>query len=146
MQFPPMKRTIFIEDKSFYLPFPYLLFKFRGGGIFWGGYLSLAFSPEPIISLEQIVYFPWLPNVGSEDWSVCLGKKVLDIKSAINVFWNSSFQNDRWRGNVVRKKVVGSYKNWARLSLDTVCKKTSNQHSLYETRRFLDCDTKLEWE
>jgi hypothetical protein len=154
-----MKRTVFVGKKNFYVPFPYMLFQLRYG--YGYRYLSLAFSPESIISLEQIVYFPWLPNVSSADWPVCLGKKVLGIKSAINRFWNSPFQDDEWVGDIIREKVVGSYRNWARLSLDTVCKRVSKRKYCVvrdwrsptvtmDVRLFLDldsdCDTKLEWE
>jgi hypothetical protein len=144
MQFPPMKRTIFVGDKSFHLPFPNMIFKY------YSGELSLAFSSEPITSLEQIVSFPWLPNVGLGDWSVCLGEYYIsNMKLAINRFWNSSFSPcafSVWFGDTIRIKVVGSYKNWARLSLDTICKRVSKTgNRTKNVSQFLHYDAKLKW-
>jgi hypothetical protein len=136
MQFPPTKRTIFVGEKSFYLPFPYLLFQYYYGS------LSLAFSQEPITSLDQIICFPWLSNTYLNDWYVCLGDvESPNIKSAINRFWNSSFyESYGWVGDTVRKKVVGSYNNWSKLSLNTVCKRVSKIENRMNVRQFLELD------
>jgi hypothetical protein len=145
MQFPPMKRTIFVGGKSFYLPFPCLFFQYYFRS------LSVAFSPEPITSLKQTVYFPWLPNISSDNWVVCLGRNESNIKSAINIFWNSFFDSDfdgddggdddiDWEGSEVREDVVGSYKNWARLSLNTVCKRVFKINRTMNVKQFLNYD------
>jgi hypothetical protein len=146
MQFTPMKRTIFVDDENFYLPFPYLLFQFCCERDSKFGYLSVAFTSKPIISLDQIIYFPWLSNIYSDDWSVCLVReKLSNIKSAINRFWNSSFDGDEeWEGDEVREDVVGSYENWARLSLNAVCERVSKGRRVGTVKKFLN-DSDIDW-
>jgi hypothetical protein len=151
MQFPPRKRTIFVGDKSFYLPFktmgrtPPVCRNLKIGN------LSVAFVSKHITSLDQIVCLPWLPNIYS-DGSVCFGSvESQNIKSATNRFWNSSFQAPYgdilgWEGDIIRRRIVGSYENWARLSLNAVCERISKKDNLkMSVSQFLHYDAKLEW-
>jgi hypothetical protein len=149
MQFPPMKRTIFIRRKffnwfpiqrRFYLPFPYMLFHFFKRAQEDWGRLSVAFASKPITSLEeQIICFPWLPNVCTSDWYVCLGEEKLpNIKSAINVFWNSPFTDEQhWRGSKAVKDIVGSYKKWGKFNTQTICEKVFLARSGKSVKGFL---------
>lgn len=132
-KYPPAKRTISVCGRTYFLPFPYIVF-----GFFWTPRytcLSTAFAKD-----SDSIFFPCLPNVHN-NYIVCLGggwheedwtshfshdpKYTCD--ELISRFWQSDFHDIReWDyGSDAIDASYLSFHNWARLSPDDVMSRLS---------------------
>jgi hypothetical protein len=120
-EYTPQKRTVCYQDKwrwqdrdgrYYVLQFPYLIFYIDGG-------LRLAFSPEPIKSLDTIVYRPAIGNVykrgyyNNTDWRVC-GPGGRSIETSVKSFWTTAFTQDG--GNRAVSQMTNGRQKWQELS------------------------------
>lgn len=86
----PVARVLRIGSADRYLALPYTMFVTKTGRYIDSGqhyaYLNVGFSPEPIVSLKQPVYFLPLPNVHFGYGGFCCGNlPVLDHPSTPNL-------------------------------------------------------------
>jgi len=110
-------------SRPYTLRFPYLIFITRGArrdteydeGI-PNRIIMCACSTSPIESLEDSVYFIPLSNI-YEKLNVCQ-EVSSNLKEAVKNFWNTSFYEYEWLGDLIRNKLsgLGSYAEWEELS------------------------------
>jgi hypothetical protein len=113
-KYPPIKRTVEIMGRSYYLQFPSLVFS-------WDGHLSVWFAKES----DDEVYEVPLPNIEGQDGYICLdhdGRQPKDMDDAIAWFWMNEF-NDWLGSEECFRKTFGRFHSWAKLSLEQVYQK-----------------------
>ena len=102
LQFPPIKRTICINRKKYFVSFPWILFSMCNLKELHGYSnrgLQIFFADEKVTSWDSFVYKTPLPNCNIAN-SVCLGKDIKAeteaelIKAVLARFWNSRFDGE----------------------------------------------------
>jgi hypothetical protein len=122
--YPPVRRTIFIlkrtlhtsETKSFFLPFPYLLF--GKNQLFCAGMVANKIDLNDLKT--PVLTFPFY---NADDGVICSPGHEIHISSErklsdlITGFWNSRFTPG---DSYYMQFLGGSLRNWSRMSLEEV--------------------------
>jgi hypothetical protein len=124
-EYAPIKRSLVYLGGRFNLQFPTMIFMIRRSRR-----LGIAWADGPIKSWSQRVYAPPVGNLygGCGEWRMCQqGSTVL--KTAINNFWGSEFNDDGDIGNETRYIMFptascfdygSQYRKWEESSLETI--------------------------
>ena len=129
--YPPVKRTVKIVGRTYFLQFPYVIFgKYSGRNEngHKGSWLHVAFANRKLRSLAKMIYFPPFGNIVREEWVVCLdvddGHYLQSYDSTfedlIHKFWNHTFSD-----SYLSRPFGDRYHTWQKMSLDEVLKAVS---------------------
>lgn len=138
------------------LALPYIIFvmHFKNNNL---NYVYSSWSVNPLTSLENMLYFPLLPNL-HDNLSVCMAdmpnRKTLNmlekIDIALNGYWNSEFNSDladRWWSKHLRHPKLESCKTWSEASLENpLFIREAKLQSAKTLKNLLDVTTKHETE
>lgn len=114
----PMKRVVkyrpFIgRERSYYLSFPYIVFRLEPGGRF-----RVAFAHQMPGRVDSPLCWPLVGNI-YPNLTVCQPYSET-IKEAIDIFWQTAFYEEprlyNTPSNEIRRMLIGSYSRWQRLS------------------------------
>jgi hypothetical protein len=133
--YPPVKRTVKIVGRDYFLQFPYIVFgKYSGENTDGdtGSWLHVAFADRNLTksSLAKMVYFPSLGNIRMREWYACLDVYIghymqpydLTFEDLIYKFWNNEFSTEPFHES---PPLGGRYHAWQKMSLDKVLKTIS---------------------
>jgi hypothetical protein len=135
-EYKPCRRTVSINNESYFLPFPYIVFLGYSsyvGSVFYAWFTTKRFNGD----LQQKLYMPFLPNV-EHGGRVCLfsdsAPPPMSMDQLISSFWTRNFSSytshhcnseaiDMLRG-ITKQKAT---KYWDNACLDTLASLSTRQ-------------------
>jgi hypothetical protein len=128
-QYPAHKRTIEIEGRKYFLPFPSMVFvwtaaKYRYGNaaanrLFSNFFTTFAANKKIVVDTDLIYQAP-LPNV-FEHGRVCMpSPRVHTLDNYVEVFWQSAFRGYNYSSFIPQEclsRDFGSLANWQRMTM-----------------------------